>query len=57
MIQVQICQECGEPYDSDDTGSSICQDCRNLTHFKLRKPDEETHIKSREVKEGSKSNG
>jgi DNA-directed RNA polymerase subunit RPC12/RpoP len=57
MIQVQICQECGEPYDSDDTGSSICQDCRNLTHFKLRKPDEETHIKSRQAKENWQSNG
>ena len=35
MIQVQVCHECGEPYDLDDTGSSICPDCRNLTHFKL----------------------
>ena len=57
MIQVQICQECGEPYDSDDTGSSICQDCRNLTHFKLRIPNEEANNQSRQNEKGSKSDG
>ena len=57
MIQLQICQECGEPYDLDDTGSSICPECRNLTHFKLRNPDEETNNQSRKNEKDRQSNG
>ena len=40
-MQVSLCSDCGQPFDT--TGYDICPDCTNLTHFKLRKPDEEAN--------------
>jgi uncharacterized Zn finger protein (UPF0148 family) len=52
-MQVSICSECGQPFDT--TGYDICPDCTNLTHFKLRIPNEEANNKSRQDEKSSKS--
>ena len=52
-MQVSLCSDCGQPFDT--TGYDICPDCINLTHFKLRIPNEEANIKSRQDEKGSKS--
>lgn len=52
-MQVSICSDCGQPFDT--TGYDICPDCANLTHFKLRIPNEEANNKGREDEKGRQS--
>ena len=33
MYKVQVCEECGQPFD--DTGYTICGDCNTQTFIKL----------------------